>query len=165
MSSSHEQFLAANEAHQETFAGHGLGAPPSRHVAVLTCMDARLDIYRALGLQIGEAHVLRNAGGVLTDDAVRSLSLSQRKLGTTEIAVIQHSKCGLENLDAESFLAELEEAAGSRPSWPVGAFADVRDSVRASVAALRTDPNLIHVDAIRGYVYDVDTGRLEPVDS
>lgn len=165
MSTTHDEFLAANAAHQEAFSGRGLAAPPARHVAVLTCMDARIDIYRALGLQIGEAHVIRNAGGVLTDDAIRSLTLSQRKLGTTEIAVIQHTNCGLENLDNEAVLDELETATGSRPPWPIGGFSDVRDSVRASVTALRSDPHLIHVDAVNGYVYHVETGRLEPVES
>jgi len=162
MSSSHDQFLTANEQHQQTFAGRGLTAPPTRHVAVLTCMDARIDIYRALGLEIGQAHVIRNAGAVVTDDVIRSLTLSQRKLGTTEIAVIAHSSCGLENLDEEGVLTEIEADTGSRPTWSAGAFTDVRASVEASVDALASDPNLVHTDAINGYVYNVDSGRLDP---
>lgn len=163
MNSTHAGFLAANERYRQTFTHHGLAAEPSLRVALLTCMDARVDIYRVLGLGPGQAHVVRNAGGVVTDDAIRSLTLSQRRLGTTVIAVIQHTRCGLENLDEEALLAELEADAGSRPPWRIGAFTGLAQSVRDSVTALRTDPNLIHVDAIEGYVYDVDTGRLDPV--
>ncbi len=164
MSTSHQEFLAANESHQREFTSGGLPAPPSRRVAVVTCMDARIDIYRALGLEPGQAHVIRNAGGIVTDDVVRSLAVSQRKLGTTEVAVIQHTKCGLEGLDEAPLVAELEVATGSKPQWPIGGFADLRQSVRRSVAALGQDRHLSQVDAINGYVYDVDSGRLEPVD-
>ncbi|MCP2164700.1 beta-class carbonic anhydrase [Goodfellowiella coeruleoviolacea] len=136
---------------------------PSLHVAVLTCMDARIKAFELLGLRKGETHILRNAGGVVTDDVIRSLALSQRKLGTREVLVIQHTDCGLSMVTEDDFKDELEQASGLRPTWSVEAFRDVKDSVRRSVARVRRSPYLPHTDSVRGFVYDVRTGALHEV--
>lgn len=138
-------------------------AAPSRKLAVVACMDARLDPAQALGLEPGEAHVIRNAGGVLTDDVVRSLCLSQRLLGTTGIVLLHHTRCGVEGLDQEGFLTDLAADAGQRPVWAPGSFADPSDSVRESIRRLRACPFLLHRDDVTGHVYDVDTGALAEV--
>jgi carbonic anhydrase len=158
-----DELVAANESFAASFSGGGLPGPPSRHVAVVACMDARLDVYRALGLRDGEAHVLRNAGGVVTDDVLRSLTISQRKLATTEIVLIHHTKCGMATFDDDAFVAELESSAGERPAWAPGAFADTEQDVRESLAAVRACAFLTHTDAVRGFVYDVDSGALTEV--
>ena len=123
-----------------------------------------MDVYRILGLEPGDAHVVRNAGGVVTDDVIRSLAISQRKLGTQEIVLVHHTRCGMQGLDEDAFVAELEQDAGEAPTWPVGAFADAEQDVRDSVQRLRDSPFLPHTEQIRGYVYDVDTQDLRPVD-
>lgn len=163
-----DQVLAANAAHADAFDPatapyDPASAPPSRHVAVLTCMDARIEPRAAFGLGPGEAHVLRNAGGIVTDDVVRSLTLSQRKLGTTEVLVVQHTACGILGLDDEALLAAIEAETGVRPGWAPGGFADVDESVRAGVARLRSEPALPHCDGVLGFVYDVATSRLREV--
>lgn len=158
-----DELVAANESFAASFSGGGLPGPPSRHVAVVACMDARLDVYRALGLRDGEAHVIRNAGGVVTDDVLRSLTISQRKLATTEIMLIHHTKCGMATFDDDEFVAELESAAGERPAWAPGAFRDTETDVRESLAAVRSCPFLAHTDGVRGFVYDVDSGALSEV--
>ena len=145
-------------------SGNPLPAPPALRVAVVTCMDARIDVYRALGLSRGEAHVLRNAGGIVTDDVIRSLAISQRRLGTTAVMLVHHTRCGMAGLDEAELIAELTEAAGEPPPFPPGAFADVEASVRDSVRRVRTSPWLRHRDAVRGFVIDVDTERLTEVD-
>lgn len=157
------EFEAHNTTYVEGFSHGGLPAAPSRQVAVVTCMDARIDIYRALGLEPGQAHVMRNAGGVITDDVIRSLAISQQKLGTREIAVIHHTKCGMENMDEAGFAQELEDRTGVQPPWPRLAFTDVVDDTRQSVAELTASAFIEHDGAITGYVYDVDTGKLEKV--
>jgi carbonic anhydrase len=126
-------------------------------------MDSRLDVFAALGLNDGEAHVLRNAGGVITDDVVRSLSISQRKLGTREIVLIHHTDCGMQKVSDDGFRAELQEATGMAPSFAIESFQDLDADVRQSIARLRNSPFLLHRDAIRGFVYDVDTGLLREV--
>ncbi len=136
---------------------------PSRRLAIVTCMDCRIDLEVAIGLQRGEAHVLRNAGGVVTDDTIRSLALSQRKLGTREVMLIHHTDCGLEKITDEEFRAELEEDTGEAPDFPIGAFADVEDSVRESVRRIRESRFIPHRDAVSGYVYDVETHQLREV--
>lgn len=136
---------------------------PSRHLTVVTCMDSRMDVHAMLGLDLGEAHVIRNAGGVVTDDVIRSLTISQRRLHTESVIVIHHTDCGLLNLDEDEFLAELVADAGSAPSWRPLTFADVDDDVAASVAALRASPYLRGTHDIRGFVFDVATGRLREV--
>jgi carbonic anhydrase len=137
---------------------------PRRKLAILACMDTRLDPLAALGLGVGDAHVIRNAGGVATDDAIRSLALSQHMLGTTAIAVMGHTDCGLSKTTDDEFADRLEAHAGERPPWRALAFADLEDSVRSSVAALSSSPFLPHRDAVRGYVLEVETGRLREVD-
>ena len=141
----------------------GMAAPPSRHVAIVTCMDARMDPLEELGLTVGEAHVIRNAGGVMTDDVVRSLCISQQLLGTREILVIHHTKCGMCGLDEAAFSNVLGQRLGARPSWPICSFADPADDVRAAIATLRASPFIEHDTAVRGFIYDVDTGLLDEV--
>lgn len=157
-----DELIAANQAHAGENTG-GLPGAPSRHVAVVACMDARLDVYRALGLGSGEAHVIRNAGGVVTDDVIRSLTVSQRKLGTTEIVLVHHTKCGMATFVDDDFVTELREACGTAPAWAPGAFADTEQDVRDSIAAIRSSPFLLHTEAVRGFVFDVDSGLLSEV--
>jgi carbonic anhydrase len=137
-------------------------APPARKVAVLTCMDARIDPLALLGMGLGDAHVIRNGGGLAGDDAIRSLALSQHLLGTEEVVVIQHTDCGLLKVTDEEFAGRLEETAGQRPEWTAGAFTDLEASVRATVEKLRESPFLPHSN-VRGYVYEIETGRLREV--
>lgn len=132
-------------------------------MAVLTCMDARIRVFEIFGLLQGESHVLRNAGGVVTDDMIRSLALSQRKLGTREVLIVQHTECGLSMVTEDDFKDELEEASGLRPTWAVEAFREVEDSVRRSVQRVRRSDFLPHTDNVRGFVYDVKTGHLTEV--
>ncbi|QRP46622.1 carbonic anhydrase [Amycolatopsis sp. FDAARGOS 1241] len=136
---------------------------PSLQVAILTCMDARVRVFEIFGLIQGEAHVLRNGGGVVTDDMIRSLALSQRKLGTREVMIVQHTECGLSMVTEDDFKDELEQATGLRPTWSVEAFRKVEDSVRVSVERVRRSDFLPHRDNVRGFVYDVKTGSLTEV--
>jgi len=138
---------------------------PSLRLAIVTCMDSRLDVFAALGLEQGQAHILRNAGGVITDDVIRSLALSQRRLGTVEVAVIQHTDCGLQLVSDDGFRAELQAATGMAPSFAIESFSDVSANVRQSLARLRHSPFLLHRDALRGFVYDVDSGALREIDA
>ncbi|MBX6389667.1 MAG: carbonic anhydrase [Frankia sp.] len=140
-----------------------LPAPPALRVAVLACMDARLDVAAVLGLPEGAAHVIRNAGGVVTDDAIRSLAISQHELGTREIVVIQHTGCGMQTITDDGFRDRLQQRTGSRPGWPVGAFRDLDESVRAATRELAESPFLRLSTSIRGFVYDVATGALREV--
>jgi carbonic anhydrase len=137
---------------------------PSMRVAILTCMDARIRVFEIFGLIQGEAHILRNAGGVVTDDMIRSLALSQRKLGTREVLIVQHTNCGLSTVTEDEFKDELEEATGVRPTWSVEAFQDVHDSVRRSMQRVRRSDFLPYTDGVRGFVYDVHSGELTEVD-
>jgi len=138
-------------------------AQPARKVAVLTCMDARIDPLALLGMGLGDAHVIRNGGGLASDDAIRSLALSQHLLGTEEVVVIQHTKCGLLQVTDEEFARRLEETAGQRPQWTAGAFTDLEANVRAAVEKLRQSPFLPHPN-VRGCIYEVETGRLREVE-
>lgn len=158
-----DDLMAANAAYAADFSDGGRAGPPTRQLAVVTCMDARVDPAALLGLGPGEAHVLRNAGGVVTDDTLRSLCLSQRALGTREVLVVHHTRCGLEGLDDEAFAAEVEADVGDRPPWPAQGFTEVASSVRRSVRRLADSPWLVDTTHIRGFVYDVDTGRLAEV--
>lgn len=143
---------------------HGLlPIPPRRQVALVACMDARLDVYRMLGLSLGEAHVIRNAGGVISDDAVRSLVISQRLLGTNEIVLIHHTDCGMLTFRDDDIKDQIATDVGLRPTFALEAFDDVEDDIRQSIARLRANPYIPHKDAIRGFVFDVKTGRLEEV--
>ena len=141
-----------------------LSARPSRQLAVVACMDCRLDLLGALGLKEGEAHVLRNAGGIVTDDVIRSLAISQRRLGTREVTLVHHTDCGMEKLDDGEFREELREAAGVAPPFEIGSFADAEADVRESVLRVRRSEFLPHRDAVRGFVYDVATNRLREVE-
>jgi carbonic anhydrase len=136
---------------------------PNKHLAVVTCMDSRIDVFAALGLELGESHVIRNAGGIVTDDVLRSLTLSQRALGTTGVAVIQHTRCGVHHLVDDQFADELEQEVGERPAFTFGGFEDIDESVRTSLRRLRTCPFLPHTDDVRGFVFDVETGELREV--
>ncbi|HYG95995.1 MAG TPA: carbonic anhydrase [Solirubrobacterales bacterium] len=152
----------------QTFAsGHEeehLDAEPQRHLAIVTCMDCRLDVSAALGLGNGEAHILRNAGGVITEDVIRSLAISQRKLGTREVMLIHHSDCGMQKITDDGFRRELQEATGIAPSFAIESFGDLDEDVRQSLRRVRSSPFLLHRDAVRGFVYDVDTHRLREVE-
>lgn len=136
---------------------------PSLQVTILTCMDARIRVFEIFGLLQGEAHILRNAGGVVTDDMIRSLTLSQRKLGTREVMIVQHTDCGLSMVTDDGFKDEVEAATGLRPSWAVEAFREVTDSVKRSMRRVQRSDFLLHVDKVRGFVYDVRTGELTEV--
>ena len=158
-----DRLLEANARYAETFDSGGLGAPPATGVAVVTCMDARIDPHRALGLRPGDAHVIRTAGGVVTDEVIRSLAISQHKLGTTEVIVVGHTKCGLEGLDGEAFAAELEQEADAPREWTIGAFENVEAEVADGVERIKSSAFLKRTESARGFVYDVDTGRLNEV--
>lgn len=159
-----DELLRNNAAYADGFAHGDLRAPPRKPVAVLTCMDARIDPHRMLGLAEGDAHVVRNAGGVANDDAIRSLVVSQRKLGTREVIVILHTDCGMRTFVEEAFVEELEAETGARPPWGTTAFhQEIEADVRRAVARVRSSPFLPHVDAVRGFVYEVETGRLREV--
>ena len=152
--------LAGNAAFAWNFDAAGMPAAPARRLAVVACMDARIDVLAVLGLHTGEAHVIRNAGGVVTDDVIRSLCLSQRLLGTREVVLVHHTGCGLQEIDEGRFRAELEAETGFSPPWPLEAFADPYDDVAESMRRLHASPFLPHKDHIRGFVYDVADGRL-----
>jgi carbonic anhydrase len=154
-------------ANNETFAGslpdQHLDVRPSRRLAIVTCMDSRLDVFAALGLGQGEAHVLRNAGGVITDDVIRSLAVSQRRLGTREIMLIHHTNCGMQALTDDGFRAELQEATGVAPAFAIESFSDLDMDVKQSILRVRRSDFLLHRDAVRGFVYDVDSHRLREI--
>ena len=158
-----EALLRNAEFWHATFDRGGLAVEPSLRLAIVTCMDSRLNPYAMFGLREGQAHMVRNAGGIVTDDVIRSLTLSQRFLGTREIIVIMHTDCGLLKHDEETFREILTEQVGVRPSWAVGAIRDLHAEVRTALTALRESPFLLHRDRIRGFVYDVDTGALDEV--
>jgi carbonic anhydrase len=157
-----DELLANNERYAENFGG-ALPSPPSSHLAVVACMDARLNVYAILGLKEGEAHVIRNAGGVITDDEIRSLAISQRLLGTTEILLIHHTECGMLTFTDDQFRQSVKEDTGIRPPWAAEAFPDLDDDVRQSIARIKASPFIPHKDHLRGFVFDVGTGRLREV--
>jgi carbonic anhydrase len=151
------------ERYAEDFRAGDLPLPPARRVAVLACMDARLNPYGLLGLQEGDAHVIRNAGGVVTDDEIRSLSISQRLLGTEEIILIHHTDCGMLTFVDDDFRREIQRDTGVKPEWAAEAFDNLEDDVRQSIARIKASPFIPRKDQIRGFVYDVRTGRLHEV--
>jgi carbonic anhydrase len=159
-----DELIANNEAYVASFDKGDLPMPPGKKVAIVACMDARLNIYGMLGLSEGEAHVIRNAGGVVTDDEIRSLAISQRLLGTEEIILIHHTDCGMLTFTDDAFKASVEEDTGIKPEWAAEAFADLDGDVRQSVARIKASPFIPRKDAIRGFVYEVETGRLREVD-
>ena len=158
-----DDLLANNASYAESFDKGALAAPPGKKVAVLACMDARLDPARALGLNEGDAHVIRNAGGVATDDAIRSLVISQRLLGTEEIVLIHHTKCGMETFKDDDVKDQIFADTGLRPSFALEAFPEAESDVRQTAARILASPFVVHKN-VRGFVYEVETGRLREVD-
>ncbi len=158
-----DELLKNNEAYVASFDKGDLPLPPAKKLAVLACMDARLDPYAALGLQEGDAHVIRNAGGVVTDDEIRSLAISQRLLGTEEIILIHHTDCGMLTFTDDAFKQSIEEETGIKPQWAAEAFTDLDTDVRQSVARIKASPFIPKTDAVRGFVYEVETGKLREV--
>ncbi len=159
-----DSLLENNQAFAAGLAERHLDVEPQRHLAIVTCMDSRLDVFAALGLAHGEAHVLRNAGGVITDDVIRSLAISQRRLGTREVMLIHHNDCGMQKITDDGFRMELQETTGVAPSFAIESFADVEEDVRQSIRRVRSSPFLPHRDVVRGFVYDVDSHRLHEVE-
>ena len=157
-----DELLANNAEYAAAFSGP-LPLPPAKHVAVVACMDARLDVYRILGLKEGEAHVIRNAGGVITDDEIRSLAISQRLLGTQEIILIHHTDCGMLTFTDDEFKKSIQDETGIKPAWAAEAFPDLDEDVRQSIARIKASPFIPHKDSVRGFVFDVGTGKLNEV--
>jgi carbonic anhydrase len=157
-----DDLLASNLRYAAAFPAE-LPRQPTAHLAVVACMDARLNVYGALGLTEGQAHVIRNAGGVVTDDVIRSLVVSQRLLGTTEIMLIHHTRCGMMTFTDDQFKAAVEADTGIRPPWAAEAFGDLDGDVRQSIARIKASPFVPHAEQIRGFVFDVDTGLLREV--
>jgi carbonic anhydrase len=158
-----DELVANNQGFADSLPTQHLDVKPQRQLAIVTCMDSRLDVFAALGLGDGEAHVLRNAGGVITDDVIRSLAISQRKLGTREVMLIHHTDCGMQTLTDDGFRAELQQATGVAPAFAVESFKDVDADVRQSILRVRRSAFLLHRDRVRGFVYDVDSHRLHEV--
>ena len=158
-----EQFLANNDAYAAGFAAAGLAAPPAKKIAIVACMDARLDPAGVLGIELGDAHVIRNAGGVVTDDVIRSLAISQHYLGTEEIMLLHHSRCGMQSFSDEEFADALEHETGERPPWQARTFEDLEEDVRDGIRRIRENPFILRRDSVRGFVYEVETGRVREV--
>ena len=158
-----DDLLANNESYAASFDKAELPLPPARKLAVVACMDARLNVYGMLGLTEGDAHVIRNAGGVVTDDEIRSLAISQRLLGTEEIILIHHTDCGMLTFTDDEFKAAIEKDTGIRPAWAAEAFPDLDADVRQSINRIKASPFIPNKDSVRGFVYEVETGRLREV--
>jgi carbonic anhydrase len=159
-----DELVANNRAYAEAIEPRHLDVSPRRRLAVVACMDSRLDLFAALGLEIGEAHLLRNAGGVITDDVIRSLAISQRKLGTREVMLVHHTDCGMQKLTDDGFRAELQAATGVAPAFAIESFVDADADVRQSILRVRRSEFIPHRDVVRGFVYDVDTHALHEVE-
>ncbi|WP_088287235.1 carbonic anhydrase [Kineosporia sp. A_224] len=157
-----DDYLENNRRYAQTFSGP-LPLPPSKNIAVVACMDARLNVYAILGLGEGESHVIRNAGGVVTDDEIRSLAISQRLLGTREIILIHHTDCGMLTFTDDAFKQGILEETGIKPEWAAESFTDLDVDVRQSIARIKANPFVVHKDSIRGFVFDVATGLLREV--
>ena len=160
-----DELVANNEAYYTQFDKGDLPLPPAKKVAVVACMDARLDVHGLLGLQLGDAHVIRNAGGVVTEDEIRSLAISQRLLATEEIILIHHTDCGMLTFTDDSFRGELQKETGIKPTWSPESFTDLDDDVRSSIGRIKASPFVPNKNSVRGFVYDVHTGRLREVDA
>jgi carbonic anhydrase len=161
--SSTDELLANNQSYAASFDKADLPLAPAKKVAVVACMDARINVYAALGLQEGDAHVIQNAGGVVTDDEIRSLAISQRKLGTEEIILIHHTDCGMLTFTDDEFKRSIEQDTGIKPEWAVEAFSDLDADVRQSIARIKASPFIPRKESVRGFVYEVETGRLREV--
>jgi len=158
-----DELLQNNTAYAESFEKGDLPLPPARGVAVVACMDARLDIHKILGLEEGEAHVIRNAGGVITDDEIRSLTISQRLLGTREVVLIHHTDCGMLTFSDDELKAQIHEEVGMKPHFSMESFSDLEEDVRQSIARIKASPFIVHKESVRGFIYEVETGRLREV--
>jgi carbonic anhydrase len=158
-----DELLQNNAAYAESFDKGDLPLPPARGVAVVACMDARLDVHKILGLEEGDAHVIRNAGGVITDDEIRSLTISQRLLGTREIILVHHTDCGMLTFTDDELRQQIQEEAGIKPHFPMESFSDLEEDVRQSIARIQHSPFIPHKDGVRGFIYEVETGRLREV--
>ena len=158
-----DELLRKNDAYAHSFDQGNLPLPPAKHVAVLACMDARLDVHKILGLKEGDAHVIRNAGGAATDDAIRSLVISQRLLGTKEIVLIHHTDCGMLTFKDDAVKQQIESEVGIRPAFALEAFSDLEEDVRQSIARIQASPFIPDKSSVRGFVYDVRTGKLNEV--
>ncbi len=157
-----DDYLANNARYAETFTGP-LPMPPAKQLAVIACMDARLNVYAMLGLNEGEAHVIRNAGGVVSDDAIRSLAISQRLLGTNEIVLIHHTDCGMLTFTDDAFKQSIQEDTGIKPAWAAESFTGLDEDVRQSIARIKASPFVPNKDSVRGFVFDVASGKLNEV--
>lgn len=158
-----DELLQNNEAYAESFDKGDLPLPPAKSVAVVACMDARLNVYGMLGLQEGDAHVIRNAGGVITDDEIRSLAISQRLLGTREIILIHHTDCGMLTFSDDELKQQIQDDVGIKPHFPMESFSDLEEDVRQSIARIQASPFIPNKDSVRGFIYEVETGRLREV--
>ncbi len=158
-----DDLLRNNERYAEAFDKGDLPLPPSKHVAVVACMDARLDVHKILGLEEGDAHVIRNAGGVITDDEIRSLTISQRLLGTREIILIHHTDCGMLTFSDDELKAQIQEDVGIKPHFSMESFSDLEQDVRQSIRRIQASPFIPHKESVRGFIYEVETGRLREV--
>jgi carbonic anhydrase len=158
-----DELLQNNEVYADSFDKGDLPVPPAKGVAVVACMDARLNVYGMLGLQEGDAHVIRNAGGVITDDEVRSLAISQRLLGTREIILVHHTDCGMLTFSDDEVKQQIQDDVGIKPHFSMEAFSDLEEDVRQSIARIQASPFIPHKDSVRGFVYEVETGRLREV--
>jgi carbonic anhydrase len=159
-----DELLSNNGAFVGSLPAERLDVRPRRRLAIVTCMDSRLDVFAALGLKRGDAHILRNAGGVITDDVIRSLAVSQRRLGTREVMLVHHTDCGMLTLSDDGFRAELQEATGVAPAFAIESFSDLDADVRQSILRVRRSAFVPHRDVVRGFVYDVDSHRLREVE-
>ena len=158
-----DDLLRNAESYASSFDKAELQLPPAKKIAVVACMDARLNPYGLLGLEEGDAHVIRNAGGVVTDDEIRSLAISQRLLGTSEIILIHHTDCGMLTFTDDAFKRSVQDDVGIKPEWAAEAFEDLDEDVRQSIARIKASPFIPRKDSVRGFVYEVETGRLREV--
>jgi carbonic anhydrase len=158
-----DELLRNAEKYAEEFDKGDLPMPPGRKVAIVACMDARLSPFALLGLEVGDAHVIRNAGGVVTDDEIRSLAISQRLLGTEEIILLHHTDCGMQTFTDDEFRQSIQEETGIKPTWSAECFSDVDEDLRQSLARIQASPFIPKKDSVRGFVYEVETGRLREV--
>lgn len=160
-----DELIANNESYVENFDKGDLSLPPGKKVAIVACMDARLHPTKVLGLEEGDAHIIRNAGGVVTDDEVRSLAISQRLLGTEEIILIHHTDFGMLTFTDDEFKRSIQEETGIKPEWAAESFPDLDEDVRQSIARIKASPFIPHTDSVRGFIYEVETGRLREVEA
>jgi carbonic anhydrase len=158
-----DELLRNNERYANSFDKSDLPMPPAKQIAIVTCMDARLSPYVMLGLSEGDAHVIRNAGGVITDDEIRSLMISQRLLGTREVMLIHHTDCGMLTFSDEELREQIQQEVGIKPHFPLETFADLEEDVRQSIKRIEASPFIPHKDSVRGFIYEVETGRLREV--